>query len=1133
MNPWLHIWIAALLISPLFSFAQSFDSPIVRNFSPKDYRAGAVNYDIIQDENGLIYVGNIGCVLEYDGTSWRKIPIPENILVRSLRKDASGRIYIGGIGEFGYLSPGSGGSWEYIPVSNDPKFGMPEIKNTILVHITAGGVYFLDYINHILFRFKNEKLERKQLPEDTGLLVQSGDRLFIRSKNKGMLELKGLEINPLPGGEFLKEKAYGLFSGDGNDGFFLIGESGSMVRYKPDLPAGNQFVTMTLPVEVRETLKESTAHRMLRLSNGNLAIATTRDGVFIIDTLGEFVSHYGQETGLQDDFVLDIAEDREKNLWLSLSRGISRVEAGKPIQRWGEEAGMEGIVYSVSGYMDAIYATTTLGVFQLKDGKVNRMEGAATESWQTMTYFPPGEEKPVLLFTTPTGLTAYVEGKGILKEKGPMVSGILISHKDPGLIFGISKGGIYLIRFTKGKWSYEIAKAETSGLNLNGSMAEDSMGNLWLSERWGDGGLSCLVRQTDPDGKMVFTLKEYDRSTGPPFVNCLSRVNGDVTFGTINGLYHYNPDTDGFEPETGPMAFLSKQQLNILSLSQDKAGNLWFERESGDARWVEVAWKEEDGSFRRDSTSLMRIRNQEFWSEIYPDPNGGAWFGGVEGLFYYNPALTYSPPKPLPPLIRKITVGKDSLIFGGVQTGTGDFPIRSGVENEISRIWEPENRTRLPFRENQLKIWFAAPYYMDETATLYQYRLRGSRQDYWSEWTSETRRDLANLPPGPYVFELRATDLCGQVSPVTAFAFSITPPWYRSTGAFLSYFLFAFLFIGGAIRINTRRLQKQNENLELIVRERTTELLLQAKEIDNKNRTLEKQTHEIRMQSSQLEEKNRDLNELLDKLKSAQSQLVQSEKMASLGQLTAGVAHEINNPINFVSGNTKPLKRDIQDLVGLIKKYDAYLLEKGLKKDHPVFDTFKEEVDFEGLVDEIHSLLDGMEEGANRTAAIVRGLRNFSRSSESDRKIADINEGIESTLMILRNQLKTRGITVETDLQPLPPIMCFPGKLNQVFMNILTNAIQAIDPPPGLIQLKSWEEDARIHISIKDSGKGMEESVIQHIFEPFFTTKEVGEGTGLGLSISFRIIKDHGGSIRVESQAGAGTTFTISLPVEA
>ncbi len=301
--------------------------------------------------------------------------------------------------------------------------------------------------------------------------------------------------------------------------------------------------------------------------------------------------------------------------------------------------------------------------------------------------------------------------------------------------------------------------------------------------------------------------------------------------------------------------------------------------------------------------------------------------------------------------------------------------------------------------------------------------------------------------------------------------------------------------------------------------------------VKEQNIILEKSVKE---RTEELQNANETLNLTLTNLKDTQSQLVDAEKMAALGQLTAGIAHEINNPINFVTSNIKPLQLDINDLKEVITKYEEIDLTKDLKVQLDEIESFKKQIDLNFVNNEINSLLSGISEGAKRTAEIIRSLRNFSRLDESDTKPIDLNEGLESTIVLVRNNIPD-NVKVIKELGNLPKVECQPGKINQIFMNLISNAIQAIKSKEVQgeehLIIKSWYVDQQVKVSIKDSGIGMTEEVKHRIFEPFFTTKDVGEGTGLGLSIVFSIIETHKGNIEVISKPNEGTEFIVTLNV--
>ncbi|GAA4839211.1 sensor histidine kinase [Algivirga pacifica] len=338
------------------------------------------------------------------------------------------------------------------------------------------------------------------------------------------------------------------------------------------------------------------------------------------------------------------------------------------------------------------------------------------------------------------------------------------------------------------------------------------------------------------------------------------------------------------------------------------------------------------------------------------------------------------------------------------------------------------------------------------------------------------------------------------------------------------------------VKINPKKLHYQefqllanmaNEMLE--EREKTkTELQLAYNEIQTSE-------EELRQQSESLQMTNEHLEKVLKDLKQTQNQLVHSEKMASIGQLTAGIAHEINNPINFVSANVDPLQQDIEDLLSLIEKVMEELQHTPDTEQWQQIKQFAEEIELETIQPEIVALLDGIREGAQRTKTIVMGLSAFARVDQGVYTPSNIEEGIESTLLILNNKIKKSNVCIQKDFSNIPPVECLPNKLNQVFMNILINAIQASSNNEGcvLITTRHLEQQQQVEIEIRDNGPGIPKDLQRKIFEPFFTTKEVGEGTGLGLSISYGIIEQHQGRIEVESQQGddSYTAFRIILPL--
>ena len=431
------------------------------------------------------------------------------------------------------------------------------------------------------------------------------------------------------------------------------------------------------------------------------------------------------------------------------------------------------------------------------------------------------------------------------------------------------------------------------------------------------------------------------------------------------------------------------------------------------------------------------------------------------------------------------------------------------------RAYRAGDDIRLDRQPRDIELQFTALSFREPRGVVFRYRLEG----YDTEWHEVGMRRAAfytNLPPGRFRFivEARTGDAASEYSPgaspaLAELAFELLPRWYerRDVRAFAIALL--VLMAAAAPLLIRARYRRRGRRLEALVWKRTHELHAANEQQQRAN--------------ADLQRRNEDLVTLNDKLEHTQKQLVQSEKLASIGQLAAGVAHEINNPIGYVSSNLNTMQNYATQLLEALEEYSN-------AAPHADTHDIRRRFDIGLLATDLPQLLVESREGLEHVAKIVRDLRDFSRIDRAENWVrADLRRGLESALNIVYNELKFKA-KIDNKSGDLPPIECLPSELNQVFINVLMNAGQAIREK-GTITIDSGRRGEHVWVTIADDGDGIAPEILPRIFDPFFTTKPVGSGTGLGLSISYGIVLKHHGTINVESVPGRGTTLRIELPI--
>ncbi|MGB0521911.1 MAG: ATP-binding protein [Flammeovirgaceae bacterium] len=646
-------------------------------------------------------------------------------------------------------------------------------------------------------------------------------------------------------------------------------------------------------------------------------------------------------------------------------------------------------------------------------------------------------------------------------------------------------------------------------------LEQDVNGKLWVCQDGFEG-----VIRLNPKTNEVETLSAEFASK----IIVIKKGDDDFMYfgGTSDSafLYRYNPVNHQIENLSLDIEFEHHVNMSIEDIDFGKDGSTWLASKFG------LLHIKNRKLHRIDLGALT----EETVKAISIDQNGAIWFANSNGLVKYtqNSVLVFDEKNGLSSKIigyRCITTDSKNQLWCGTANGiTYNInkqrpqqtkpPLLASLESRGNKI---SLNTTYKFTDNDyLKVNVVSTEYPSEFIS-YEYRVLGL-QPNWIPISVKKELFLTNLPAGKYELQIRSKQQGNYLwSMPLQVPFQIYKVWYRTWWGMLCISIGLITLVWGAVKLNSSRLEYEKQKLEQIIADRTKEIIEKQNEILVQNEELEQQRHE--------------LESAFENLKATQTQLIQAEKLSSIGELTAGVSHEINNPLNFIAAGSNTLEDLLKDIYEIIDKYsetahaaNAEAIQQILKE----AEHLKEAFIYDDMREDLDQILKDIQSGATRTVNIVNTLQAFSQSQQGKYQMANLIEGLNATLILLNNRMGDKVVVVK-HFQDLPPIKCESGQLNQVFMNIINNAIQAMGYD-GTLTISTENLKDSIKISFTDTGKGMDKQVRSHLFEPFFTTKDGEHNTGLGLSTAKEIVERHKGDITVRSEVGIGSTFTITLP---
>ena len=769
--------------------------PFVRNYSPKEYGAVDQNWTVLQDKRGVMYFGNNLGVLEYDGVAWRLIPVPNKTAIRSLAINDAGRIYVGAVGDLGYLAPDASGQMQFVSMLEQVPPDDRAFADVWRTYVTPQGIYFQTQSH--LFRWADGRMRVWKPTTRFNRAAVVDNRLYLTQVEHGLMELVDDEFKVLPGTERFGVEVHPVILPYG-DGRLLIGtRADGLFLY--DGTTATPF-----PTEVDELFGEGRLYRGLVLRDGRFALATTGGGLAILDHQGRRVQVIDKSGGLRSDGVYYIHPDRQGALWLGMASGIARVETPSPVTFYGEQSGIEGGVSGIIRHRGTLYITTENGVQYLRPRPDTLQRGTASLQWSEFRSVPgistqswwfasmddlDGGGGSSLLVATSDGVYE-VDGDKATLVRGSVgrtfnAAVLLRSKQDPSRVYIGLFDGFASLRRVGGRWVDE-GRVNAIADEVR-TIVEASDGKLWLGT-----GATGILRvdfskgQLRPGGLLPEEpkIERFGTAHGLPQGGvAVQQVGGQAYFGTADELYRFDEVQARFVPDATFKIVGINPLGGGLGLVEDAKGQVYVNL----GRETAVGTRQADGTWAFDKKPFLRFADFPVGS-IHSDDDGVVWFGGGEGLVRYDPSVQKDYVTDFSALIRRVAVNEHSLLFGGAAPGSAANP-----------------PVELPASSNALRFEFAAPSFDDESANEFQYWLEGLEAE-WSDWTKESNRDFTNLGLGSYRFRVRARNLYGQVSDEAVYAFTILPPWYRTWWAYFLYALIAAAGVYGIDRVQRRRL---------------------------------------------------------------------------------------------------------------------------------------------------------------------------------------------------------------------------------------------------------------------------------------------------------------------------------------
>ena len=765
--------------------------PLISHFGPRIHQGHPQQWAVVQGLDGRIYSASGDNILEYDGSSWRKIVISPNLTVRSLASAPDGRIYVGAQGEVGFLEADQYGRMAYSSLSDQ----LPELiqghSDVWRTHVTSDGVYFSTFDR--LTRYSESGVRSWQHEQGFHFAHSVGDRIFVLVPGKGLNELVSDQLTAVPGGEILAgSRVYamealpddaGILIATGADGFFLW-QDDELTPWATDAD---------------KYLAEAFLYHAAVLSDGRVLAGTVADGVFLFDARGRWLSHINRENGLPVNEVNFVFEDRFGGIWLAQDLGLSRLEWHHPVTVFDDRNGPAGTVLATHRHAGVLVTATTQGLFYLKPGprpSWQAIEGIQTEVWGIESL---GDR---LFAASHRGVyEVHADRADMIHELDYPATTLLASQAYPGRLYVFTRSGQLLaLQETDSSWEVMGVFEGLPGATQRSVFSDD--GDIWLGSEHAGVIRVVLDESVFPRGIEVdhFGLDDGLSSLEDAFP---TNIDGDIYVRASGGQHRFDPASRRFRIPDEFADLFERRSIVPRVPHKDQQGRIWMHWRDGDSGESGFGHTVEgpDGSYQWHEVAAFNSLENAYVHTVHRDDDGVFWFSGVD-LHRYDSNVQTDNRADFRVLIRNV-LDAEGQSWLDQMGSSGDWA--------------------LPYSKNRIRFDLAVPRFDRGAGLEFQVMLSGLDQQ-WSSWNRDPSTEYANLWEGNYEFRVRARDRYGNTSEVSSFEFSVLPPWYRSAWAYLAYLVIFAAAIWLAARWRFRHLEAQKRHLEHQVQLRTHQL---------------------------------------------------------------------------------------------------------------------------------------------------------------------------------------------------------------------------------------------------------------------------------------------------------------------